>query len=373
MYRAQIRSNILDNGTGIVFDANFATKTLGADTFTESSANAATVTINGDLAKAGDGRAMLISSSAGTVGTLSKSSGLVQPDFITVKDITATGGATWRAGVNSYGKSVNTGWFFDRAVSAPAVSVTPQALTLAPGVLIGSIGSVAATLSARGLTLAPGVLAVPIAPCGVSVVAMGLTLDPGVLTVGVGTVDASVTPQALTLTPGVLIGSIGSVAATLTGRGLTLTPGVLVVPVGVCGLSVVAMGLTLDPGVLTVGVGTVDVISSALGLGYVPGGLTHEIIAVTMSPSVRPLTLDPGVLTVGVGTVLLTLWPIPIRARRGGDQPDIPDEIVEYPASLAEFIKAVQSWAEDRGMVVNAPTSEWELMRTAWDMQEASE
>ena len=46
VYRAQIRNNILDDGTGIVFDANFATAAKLAPSFTESSSNAATVTIN---------------------------------------------------------------------------------------------------------------------------------------------------------------------------------------------------------------------------------------------------------------------------------------------------------------------------------------
>ena len=46
-YWSQLRNNILDDGTGIQFDAVFSSKTVGADTFTESSSNAATVTMNG--------------------------------------------------------------------------------------------------------------------------------------------------------------------------------------------------------------------------------------------------------------------------------------------------------------------------------------
>jgi hypothetical protein len=51
LYRAQIRSNIADNGTGIVFDASFTgvsvTASQAPTTFTEGSVNAATVTVNG--------------------------------------------------------------------------------------------------------------------------------------------------------------------------------------------------------------------------------------------------------------------------------------------------------------------------------------
>lgn len=45
-YRAQVRNNILDDGTGIVFDADFTAPAADAVSFTESSANAATVSIN---------------------------------------------------------------------------------------------------------------------------------------------------------------------------------------------------------------------------------------------------------------------------------------------------------------------------------------
>lgn len=44
--RVQIRSNVLDDGTGIVFDADFAKQPAAARTLVEDSANAATVTIN---------------------------------------------------------------------------------------------------------------------------------------------------------------------------------------------------------------------------------------------------------------------------------------------------------------------------------------
>jgi hypothetical protein len=66
MYRFQARNNILDNGTGIQLDVDFTSKTFGANTFTESSSNAATVSIVGDSAQAGDGRILLRSSSSGT-------------------------------------------------------------------------------------------------------------------------------------------------------------------------------------------------------------------------------------------------------------------------------------------------------------------
>ncbi len=46
-YRTQVRNNILDDGTGIVFDTDFTNHADETTSFTESSSNAATVTING--------------------------------------------------------------------------------------------------------------------------------------------------------------------------------------------------------------------------------------------------------------------------------------------------------------------------------------
>lgn len=54
LYHAQLRNNVLDDGTGIVFDANLDKIPIGAASFVESSSNAATVTING-TAKVGYG------------------------------------------------------------------------------------------------------------------------------------------------------------------------------------------------------------------------------------------------------------------------------------------------------------------------------
>lgn len=47
IHRLQLRNNILNDGTGIVFDADFSNVATGVTSFAESSTNAATVTING--------------------------------------------------------------------------------------------------------------------------------------------------------------------------------------------------------------------------------------------------------------------------------------------------------------------------------------
>lgn len=52
------------------------------------------------------------SSSAGSQATLSKSSGTVSVNYLSIRDSNATGGAAWYAGTNSTNVSNNTGWIF---------------------------------------------------------------------------------------------------------------------------------------------------------------------------------------------------------------------------------------------------------------------
>ncbi len=110
-YRAQIRNNVLDDGSGIVFDADFTTKTVGANTFTESSSNAATVSITGNLAQAGDGRIIAASSTPGTkwfVNTAAASA-----SYVDVQDSTASGaGAPIDDTTGGVNRGNNVGWLF---------------------------------------------------------------------------------------------------------------------------------------------------------------------------------------------------------------------------------------------------------------------
>ena len=72
-----------------------------------------TQTVNDITTTASDGNiAILTSDSAGNAATISKASGIISLDFMSIKDITVTGGARWYAGANSVDVSGNTGWFF---------------------------------------------------------------------------------------------------------------------------------------------------------------------------------------------------------------------------------------------------------------------
>jgi hypothetical protein len=68
------------------------------------------------------------SSTAGTQATLSKSSGTVSCNYLSIKDSAATGGAGWYAGTTSTNVSGNTGWIF----TAPPAGNTSSFFLLFP-------------------------------------------------------------------------------------------------------------------------------------------------------------------------------------------------------------------------------------------------
>lgn len=65
----------------------------------------------------------ITSSSAGTQATLSKASGNVCSDFLSLKDSNATGGASWFAGAHSTNVSGNAGWTFTACPGGTNVTV----------------------------------------------------------------------------------------------------------------------------------------------------------------------------------------------------------------------------------------------------------
>lgn len=102
---------------------------LRGDTFKEIRVNAGrflrlttgtTTTITNLVAKGSSGNVITIdATTAGTPATISKPSGVVDDDWLSLKDITATGGATFYAGANSTNVSGNTGWTFSAAPATP--------------------------------------------------------------------------------------------------------------------------------------------------------------------------------------------------------------------------------------------------------------
>jgi len=111
-------NNITFSGNNITVSdadtfANFAVNTAGLSIgliLTSST----TTTITGTFSTNGSSGnlAKLSASTAGTAATLSKASGSVSVDYMSIKDSTAQGGATWNAGYHSLLVSNDTGWIF---------------------------------------------------------------------------------------------------------------------------------------------------------------------------------------------------------------------------------------------------------------------
>lgn len=89
-YRAKIYNGLFSTaafGGSVQLDADLVGKTVGANTFTESSSNAATVTINGTLAQLGDGRVSFTSDSGASAATITSST----PGNIGVNSVSVSG------------------------------------------------------------------------------------------------------------------------------------------------------------------------------------------------------------------------------------------------------------------------------------------
>jgi hypothetical protein len=86
--------------------------------FTFTAATTQTVT-NWNVSGTAGNLVTIISSSAGVPALLSKASGVVSSNYLSLKDSTATGGAAWYAGTTSTNVSGNLGWIF---TAPPATS-----------------------------------------------------------------------------------------------------------------------------------------------------------------------------------------------------------------------------------------------------------
>jgi len=135
-YRMQVCSNLADDGSAIQADIDFTAKTFGADTFTESSSNAATVTM-ANSSVYGDGRIQISTSASGSAAILTKPSGgpiTTTSDYLVVKDMSVTQPLSFFAGANSVNVSGNSGIYFTNSTykhvqSGAAASVSGTTIT----------------------------------------------------------------------------------------------------------------------------------------------------------------------------------------------------------------------------------------------------
>jgi hypothetical protein len=111
-------------GVNTIGTLNFSDST-NARTLTLPASTTTTIINNFNVVGTAGKLMSVVSSTSGTTATLSKSSGTVSVDYVSLKDITATGGATYYAGANSTNVSNNTGWTF---TAPPAVTKTQTAI-----------------------------------------------------------------------------------------------------------------------------------------------------------------------------------------------------------------------------------------------------
>lgn len=106
------------NGSGSTFEFQDALTQGSTRAFTITNGTvqlkAGTTSTVGAFATSGTTQKYLESTQAGTQATLSQASGIVNASYLTIKDINATGGATWRAYLTSSNVNAgnNLGWDF---------------------------------------------------------------------------------------------------------------------------------------------------------------------------------------------------------------------------------------------------------------------
>lgn len=109
---------ITGGGTGAVIFSNATSSTMndftvtGPKTLTFNRPATYTITGNFNVNGTAGNLVTITSNSAGNSFTLSKASGVVSCDYLSLQDSAATGGALWYAGLNSTNVSGNTGWIF---------------------------------------------------------------------------------------------------------------------------------------------------------------------------------------------------------------------------------------------------------------------
>ena len=124
-----------NNGAGaltITGSNTFTTIANGVQPTTFTFTSGTTTTLTNWNISGTSGNLVTIGSTAASAHTLSKASGTVSADYLTISFSTATGGATWNAGANSTDGGNNTGWVF----SAPSgITASMAASEVGPDIL----------------------------------------------------------------------------------------------------------------------------------------------------------------------------------------------------------------------------------------------
>jgi hypothetical protein len=152
-----------NNGAGaltITGSNTFTTLANGVQPTTFTFTAGTTTTVTNWSVSGTAGNLVTINSATAAAHTLSKASGTVSADYLSITNSTATGGATWYAGANSTDVSGNTGWIFTAPPSgnlAGSLTVTFSTTAVAAGTgKLSGVSDITATLS--GTLVGAGVL-----------------------------------------------------------------------------------------------------------------------------------------------------------------------------------------------------------------------
>jgi hypothetical protein len=106
------------------------------------------------------GNLVTIGSATAASHTLSKTSGTVSADYLSISNSTATGGATWNAGANSVDGGNNSGWLSGAAAVVATLAQTLGAASLSAAGGVPAAGILSATLNALTVSAAGQIQAI---------------------------------------------------------------------------------------------------------------------------------------------------------------------------------------------------------------------
>ena len=248
------------------------------------------------------GNVLTISSTVAATHTLSKASGIVSADYLSLTNSIATGGASWYAGANSTNVSGNTGWLFSAGPSVAALTgvlaaallgtADPSVATELTGVAVsGLVGTV--TFSALNTASLTGVSAS--GALGAVTYSVGLI---GTQAQGLAGTMA-VAPRSFAITGIQATGVLGITAPSLslnsTGVSASGAVGTVVLGISPALFGVQSSGL----------VGTTSfAFSRALTGASAAGSLGAVIYSVALAGV--PATASVGLMSVGTRFIALT-------------------------------------------------------------------
>lgn len=366
--------SITTGGSGSVTFAGSNTfaslATTGGSTKTIIFTISTTTTITGEGAvffQGASGNLITITSStAGTAFTVSKTSGKLVTNFLSLKDSTASGGASFFAGSGSTNVSGNTGWTFADpgytptglantiSVGTPTVALT---VTATPTGLDNAIalGTPTATLT---VTVTPSGIANAIV-LGTPTVALTITLVPtgvdGTIVLGAPTITqiVIVSPDGIANT--IVLGSpTASLTITLTPDGINsvivlgtpvVSGSVTAIPDGLDGLIVLgsptmSSSVTLIPDGKdnSIVLGSPEITQTTLGQTVNPNGVSNPATLGSPSVSLTVNVTPTGVFTTAAGSVgmlgAVTIVPAGVSAAPALGTPAAGGTLVTVPGGI---------------------------------------